>query len=124
MLKTQLGKGHVFLVAEDTEGCVMGYVGLMYVLDEGYISNVAVTPERRRQGVADALLDCLEKRARQIGLSFMTLEVRRSNFSAIKLYEKHGFCSVGERKNYYTAPKEDAILMTLEVENAIFKEVE
>ena len=113
MLRSQLDpEGHVFLTAE-AEGRVIGYVGLMYVLDEGYISNVAVHPSHRRQGVADALLTELERRAAALTLSFLTLEVRESNAPAIALYEKHGFRSVGKRKNYYEKPTEDAILMTL-----------
>ena len=116
MLRLQLEPdSHVFLTAE-AGGTVVGYVGLMYVLDEGYISNVAVHPDRRRQGVADALLAELEQRARALMLSFLTLEVRQSNAAAIALYEKHGFRIVVQRKNYYVIPTEDALLMTLTLE--------
>lgn len=112
MLRLQLEPdSHIFLTAE-AAGDVIGYIGMMYVLDEGYISNVAVHPLWRRRGVADALLDALIERARQKILSFLTLEVRESNAPAIALYEKHGFRSVGRRKNYYEKPTEDAILMT------------
>lgn len=103
---------HVFLVAERS-GEVLGYVGLMYVLDEGYISNVAVSPECRRQGVGEALIAALARRAARLGLAFLTLEVRASNAPAICLYEKMNFRPVGRRKNYYQRPEEDAILMTL-----------
>ena len=51
---------HVFLAAEAENGRAVGYVGLMYVLDEGYISNVAVSPDRRREGIADMLLNELQ----------------------------------------------------------------
>ena len=113
MLRMQLAPdSHVFLTAE-AAGDVIGYVGLMYVLDEGYISNVAVHPIWRRRGVADALLEELEQRAKKLMLSFLTLEVRAGNAPAIALYEKHGFRAVGRRKDYYEKPKEDAILMTL-----------
>jgi len=116
MLRLQLNPdSHVFLTAE-AAGDVIGYVGMMYVLDEGYISNVAVHPVWRRQGVADALLTELEQRGRKLLLSFLTLEVRESNAPAIALYEKHGYRSVGRRKNYYEKPTEDAILMTLTLE--------
>ena len=91
---------------------VFGYVGLMYVLDEGYISNVAVHPDARRQGIGDALIDVLAAKAAELELAFLTLEVRESNAPAIALYAKHGFHPVGKRKNYYDAPKEDAVLMT------------
>ena len=103
---------HVFLVALDGED-VVGYVGMMNVLDEGYISNVAVTGAYRRQKIADALIDELMLRANSLGLSFVTLEVRESNEPAKALYAKHGFETVGLRKNYYSKPKEHAILMTV-----------
>ena len=113
MLKAQLKDSrHEFIIAEDGEGKVLGYVGMMYVIDEGYISNVAVSAKYRRQGIADALICTLYERASALGLAFMTLEVRKSNLPAISLYEKHGFTVVGKRKNYYELPKEDALLMT------------
>ena len=80
--------------------------------DEGDIGNVAVAPEYRRQGVADALLDALCARAAALDLAFLTLEVRLSNAPAIALYRKHGFQTVGQRRNYYQKPDEDALLMT------------
>lgn len=111
-LKTQLsGNMHVFIAAVNEEE-VLGYMGMMYVLDEGYISNVAVSPEYRHRGIADALISELISRAQELELSFVTLEVRVSNAPAIALYKKHGFSEVGRRKNYYNFPTEDAILMT------------
>ena len=113
LLQSQMkGSQHEFIAAVSPEGNVLGYVGMMYVLDEGYISNVAVSPEHRRQGIADALIDRLCKICEGLSLSFVTLEVRAGNAPAIALYEKHGFRSVGLRKNYYERPKEDALLMT------------
>lgn len=103
---------HMFIAAIGDDGQVLGYVGMMYVLDEGYISNVAVSPEHRRLGIADALINALIDRANEKDLSFVTLEVRKSNVPAIELYIKNGFSEVGQRKNYYTKPTEDAILMT------------
>ena len=112
-LRSQLSDDrHVFLAAVTENGAVLGYVGMMFVLDEGYISNVAVAPARRRQGVADALISALMMRAEELGLAFVTLEVRAGNEPAKALYAKHGFVPVGRRKNYYDLPKEDAILMT------------
>ncbi|MBQ9687303.1 MAG: ribosomal protein S18-alanine N-acetyltransferase [Oscillospiraceae bacterium] len=103
---------HEFIVALDGRDQVLGYVGMTCVLDEGYIANVAVSPLYRRQGIADALIDKLCDIAQERALSFLTLEVRAGNAPAIALYEKHGFGTVGRRKNYYDFPKEDAILMT------------
>ena len=104
-----------FLAAVTEDGTVAGYAGLHCVLDEGYIDNIAVAPEFRRQGVAGELLGVFLRFGRA-NLSFLTLEVRSSNAPAIALYEKHGFRPVGRRKNYYKNPREDAILMNLEFE--------
>ena len=102
-----------FIVAQRADGEVLGYAGLHVILDEGYIDNVAVRPEYRRQGVADRLLDVL-CRFGQDRLAFLTLEVRPSNTAAVALYEKHGFREAGRRKNYYENPTEDALLLTKE----------
>ena len=111
MLRAQLTDGHVFLAAVE-DGQVLGYIGLQYVLDEGYITNVATSPAQRRKGIAGALLSAMKERAASLGLAFLTLEVRESNAPARRLYEKHGFLGVGRRKGYYESPREDAILMT------------
>ena len=102
------------LVALSENGTVLGYAGLLVVLDEGYITNVAVRPEYRRQGIAGELLRVFHRFAEGNKMAFLTLEVRDSNTSARALYTKHGFKEVGVRKNYYDHPKEDAIIMTLE----------
>ena len=103
---------HEFIAAISPDGTVLGYVGMMYVLDEGYISNVAVSPDSRRQGIADKLVDHLCVLCQDHALSFVTLEVRAGNVPAIALYEKHGFERVGLRKAYYERPREDALIMT------------
>lgn len=100
-----------FLVAEGENGQVLGYAGLQVVLDEGYIANIAVAPQWRRQGLAGELLEVYCRFA-QAHLAFLTLEVRASNEAAIALYVKHGFAQAGFRKNYYQDPKEDALIMT------------
>lgn len=100
-----------YIVAEDANGQVLGYAGLHVVLDEGYIDNVAVRPACRRQGVGDRLLDTF-CRFGQAHLASLTLEVRPSNTAAVALYEKHGFQVSGRRKDYYSEPKEDALLLT------------
>ncbi len=103
--------GTKFFVAE-RGGKVLGYVGISCILDEGYITNVAVFPEERNRGVATAILEHIFRLAEEIRLSFVSLEVRQSNSGAIALYEKLGFLTEGRRKNFYTAPKEDALIMT------------
>jgi len=101
-----------FLVAVEGDA-VAGYAAFTSVLDEGYIANVAVSPDHRRRGLGDALVRALADEARRRQLSFLTLEVRESNAPARALYEKHGYKAVGLRKNYYEKPTESAILMTL-----------
>ncbi len=91
----------------------IGHAGFTAVADEGYITNVAVLPQFRRNGAATALTDTLIKKATELNLSFLTLEVRESNSAAIALYEKHGFKTVGKRKRFYSEPTEDALIMTL-----------
>lgn len=100
------------LLVQGEGGAVLGYAVLSVVLDEGSLDNIAVAPEYRRRGVADALLGALTGFGRE-RLAALMLEVRPSNAPAIALYEKHGFAAVGRRKNYYDAPREDAVLMTL-----------
>nr|WP_325196634.1 ribosomal protein S18-alanine N-acetyltransferase [uncultured Oscillibacter sp.] len=103
-----------FLVALDDSGRVVGYAGLQVVLDEGYITNIAVRPECRKQGIAGKLLQVFLDFAQGNNLAFLTLEVRASNYDAIALYGSRGFRSAGRRKNYYEHPREDAIIMTRE----------
>lgn len=102
-----------YIVAEGEDGSVLGYAGVQVVLDEGYITNIAVREDCRRQGLGDALLDVF-CRFGATNLAFLTLEVRASNRPAIDLYLKHGFAQVGRRKDYYEKPREDAVLMTRE----------
>ena len=104
-----------FLVALDDNDKVAGYAGLQAVLDEGYITNVAVRPDCRRQGIAGKLLQVFLDFGNH--LAFLSLEVRASNYDAIALYGSRGFRSVGRRKNYYEHPREDAIIMTKEFEH-------
>ena len=101
----------LFLVAKE-ENEVIGYIGMSIVIDEGYIFNVAVRESYRNKGVATSLINELVTYGKKNNFSFITLEVRESNLPAISLYSKFGFIKAGERKNYYSNPKENAILMT------------
>ena len=101
----------LFLVAVEDEK-VIGYVGMEVIVDEGYIFNVAVSADYRRRGVGYALVRELVTYSMKNSLCFITLEVRESNSSAISLYSKFGFIKAGERKNYYSDPTENAVIMT------------
>lgn len=118
MLASELDNAcSAFLAAVDETNRVVGYAGLMVVLDEGYITNVAVHPDFRRRGIAQKLLDVFEKFAAANRLAFLTLEVRESNYGAIALYGSRGYRGVGRRKNYYEHPREDAVIMTREFQH-------
>ena len=103
-----------WLVAVDGE-TVLGYIGSQTVLDESDVMNVAVHPDHRRKGIAQALVTALADALRERGSCKLTLEVRSSNASAISLYEKLEFRQIGLRKNYYRNPKEDALILQKEL---------
>ena len=92
-------------------GAVVGYIGSQSVLGESDMMNVAVHPDHRRKGIAEALVNTLSADLKARDNVCLTLEVRASNVPAIALYEKLGFAQVGLRKNYYRNPKEDALIL-------------
>lgn len=111
-LKSELDNNFArFYVAFSGEK-IAGYIGSHNVLGEVYITNVAVFSEFRRNGIGKTLVEFLVNEMKKENADFVTLEVRKSNLNAISLYEKCGFEKVGERKNFYEKPIEDAILMT------------
>ena len=95
------------------DGAFAGYAGMLCVLDEGQICNVAVCPPFRRMGVGEALMTAQKNAGLARGLSVMMLEVRAGNTAAQKLYEKLGWEKVGVRRNFYSAPREDGVLYNL-----------
>ena len=116
-LLRQLEKENCFVYAAVCGELALGYISAQRVLDELEIFNVAVSPDARRQHIAKSLLEKLLESAEALrtedGLERITLEVRFSNDAAIALYRKFGFEEVGRRKNYYEKPREDAVLMDL-----------
>ena len=99
----------VFLVAE-RNGEAVGYMGFHDVVGEGFVTNVAVSPACRRQGVAAALLEAALAECAARGVERLCLEVRESNAPAIALYTRFGFALDGRRPRFYSAPTEDALL--------------
>ena len=100
----------VYIVAE-VDNVVTGYGGLWKILDEGHITNVAVSREFRGKGIGDALVMGIVDYCDRTGIPNITLEVRESNQVARNLYKKHGFVDAGKRPGYYSDNNEDAIIM-------------
>jgi ribosomal-protein-alanine N-acetyltransferase len=105
------GEGYTFVALEDS-GNLIGYAGMLTVLDTADITNVAVLPAFRRKGLAKELMTALMTTAKGQGVNRLQLEVRESNTAARALYESLGFTVDGKRKRYYRRPDEDAILMS------------
>ena len=103
-----------YIVAEE-EGQILGFAGMSLIVDEADIENIAVSKEHRRQGLGRELLKALKAQALEQDMSVMFLEVRVSNTPAVCLYESEGFVPVGRRKDYYEAPREDALLYALKL---------
>lgn len=101
-------KTYYLLALDDTT--VIGYVGVWILFDEAQITNVAVLPKYRNQKIGYRMMEKIMQISLQKGATAMTLEVRPSNDSALHLYEKLGFKSVGRRRNYYE-DGEDAEIM-------------
>lgn len=100
----------IYIVAE-IDGQLAGYAGMWQILDEGHITNVAVSPEHRRQGIAAAVLNTLIVEGGRRGIRAFTLEVRASNVAAQELYRGFGFQTAGIRPGYYEDNKEAALIM-------------
>ena len=111
-LEEELSNENAVFFTAKKDGRVVGYMGMHCVLDECYIANVAVSNNERRQGIGRKLLCYGEERARERDCSFISLEVRVSNENAIGLYMSEGYEKMGERKNFYSSPTENALIMT------------
>lgn len=103
---------NTYLIAEINDE-IIGYCGYWGVAGEGDIYNVAVKKEFRGQRIGYQMLKSLIQDAYSRGITALTLEVRHTNEAAIHLYESLGFERVGVRKDFYTRPKEDAVIMWL-----------
>lgn len=113
-LEMELHNEKALYVVCEIEGVVVGYAGLWRVLEDGYITNIAVSAMYRQRGIGTNLVKHLVKEGAREGLHNFTLEVRKSNTEALLLYRKLKFKERGIRKNFYVKPTEDAIIMWLE----------
>lgn len=94
----------------------LGHGGFTFAAGEGYITNIAVSADARRQGVGSKIIESMLEKAKAMGLEFLSLEVRESNVAAVKLYEKMGFTVRGVRPKFYKNPTENAVIMTKDIE--------
>jgi ribosomal-protein-alanine N-acetyltransferase len=101
------------VVVEKPGERVIGYIIYWHIREDVQVNNIAVHPDFRGRGIAEALMRHVIDKVRANGATFMTLEVRVSNDAAVTLYRKLGFEVLGTRKNYYTNPDEDAYMMGL-----------
>lgn len=97
---------------------VIGYIGVHEICGEAYIANVAVREDYRRLTAGERLIEKAQKDAFERKCTFISLEVRKSNKPAVEMYLKQGYNIEGERKNFYTNPIEDALIMTLKESEA------
>ena len=111
-LTFELTNENAYFIVAVQDNHVLGYAGMHCILDEGYITNIAVFSDFRRKGIGRKLLNYILNYAQKSNFALVTLEVRTSNYAAINLYKDLGFKQVGIRKNFYKKPEEDAILMT------------
>lgn len=111
MFLDELSNDKAFYFIALTNNRVIGYAGLWAVLDEGQITNIAVHPDYRKQGIGKCLMNKLVDICYGKGVIALTLEVRKGNLPAIMLYEGLGFVVEGIRKAYYADNGEDALIM-------------
>jgi len=95
----------------DESGHLVGFCGCWFVIDELHINTLAIGERFRRRGHATRLLRFVLAEAAAAGMVRATLEVRRSNEAALRLYERFGFEIRGVRRDYYTQPVEDALVL-------------
>ncbi len=103
-----------YFVAKNTQDEIVGFVGVLTIVDEVNIMNIVVRKDKRMLGIGSYLLEFIIGFAKEHSYGSITLEVNENNISAINLYKKYNFKQVGLRKKYYNNT-DDAILMTLEV---------
>ena len=110
---------HIY-VLRTPEHAVAGFCAFWLVCDEVHINNVALRPDLRGRGLGTALMRHVFAEAQRLGARRATLEVRASNVGARRLYERLGFRVSGTRRNYYSSPVEDALILWLEFDQVDF----
>jgi ribosomal-protein-alanine N-acetyltransferase len=111
----ELHKTRTILKVAALHEVIVGYTVGEYVIDEGHILDLAVHPRYRLMHVATMLVENILREFNSLLCRFIYLEVRASNYAALRLYRNMGFGIVGTRKWYYVAPKEDGVIMMREI---------
>lgn len=114
LTKEGIGVGYLCTDKENPT-TVTAYGGMLITVDEGQITNIAVHPDHRREGLGTAIVRTLLRHAQNERLASVTLEVRASNAAAIALYKNAGFAEVGRRKGFYSRPTEDGLIMEIKL---------
>jgi ribosomal-protein-alanine N-acetyltransferase len=109
-LELLLEEKNAGFVAE-IDGFVAAYGGILTVLDEGQITNIATHPDYRRRGLAKAIMSAIDVFSSENGIFYLSLEVREKNEAARLLYKSCGWHEVGVRKNFYSKPSDNAVIM-------------
>jgi [ribosomal protein S18]-alanine N-acetyltransferase len=117
LLLEEMGRewAYIDVVRDRVHRNVVAFTNYWVVADEVHLLNLATHPEARRAGHASRLLAHIIEVGRTRSCRFVTLEVRRSNAAAARLYRRFGFRAVGVRPNYYAEDQEDAIVMLLDL---------
>ncbi len=110
-LEESFAQSHSYFVVAEIDEIIVGYGGVYILYEDAEITNIAVTPLCRKQGIGELLVKDIIRSAVEKGAKSILLEVRQSNVAAIGLYEKCGFETIGTRKNFYEKPVEDAVIM-------------
>ncbi len=105
-------------LSKPADSLILGYGGLWLIADEGHISTIASHPDHRGHGYGELLLAAMIQRAITLEAEYIVLEVRVSNVTAQKLYEKYEFQTIGVKPKYYRSNNEDAYDMRLNLRDA------
>ena len=122
-MEYEIAQNHAarYYVLEE-DGRVQAYAGVWFLIGEGHVTSVAVHPEARGRGFGERIVEHMMRGAMELGIQFLSLEVRESNLAAQKLYKKLGFRKADIRKGYYDDTGEDAIVMfCIDPELALYK---
>ena len=113
-LLSQLERDDSCMFAAICCGKAIGWSGMEHSFGEGSVLNIAVLPEYRRLGIGEVLTAVLIQKSKELKLDWLMLEVRPSNTAAVTLYKKLGFAEIGKRPNFYSFPREEALLMRID----------